>query len=111
MRTLLNRLVFRQIHGNTIVFNDSREDPRIDRIALNLAADDSMLVITSAGCNVLDYALSGVKQIYAVDINPLATVFHPAAVEFFPVANVCSPAAKEARGRLLMDMVTSVAVV
>ncbi len=29
-----------------------------------------MLVITSAGCNVLEYALDQPKKIYAVDINP-----------------------------------------
>jgi S-adenosylmethionine-diacylglycerol 3-amino-3-carboxypropyl transferase len=28
------------------------------------------MVITSAGCNALDYALAGPRQIYAVDLNP-----------------------------------------
>ena len=32
-----------------------------------------MLVITSAGCNVLDYALTGPRKIYAVDANPRQT--------------------------------------
>jgi S-adenosylmethionine-diacylglycerol 3-amino-3-carboxypropyl transferase len=32
-----------------------------------------MLVITSAGCNVLDYALTGPKRIHAVDANPRQT--------------------------------------
>ena len=31
---------------------------------------DRMLVITSAGCNVLDYALAGPAAIHAVDANP-----------------------------------------
>ena len=29
-----------------------------------------MLVITSAGCNALDYALVGPRRVYAVDMNP-----------------------------------------
>ena len=29
-----------------------------------------MLVITSAGCNALDYAISGPAHVYAVDMNP-----------------------------------------
>ncbi len=32
-----------------------------------------MLVITSAGCNVLDYALTGPRRIHAVDANPRQT--------------------------------------
>ena len=32
-----------------------------------------MVVITSAGCNVLDYALEGPKRIHAVDANPRQT--------------------------------------
>jgi len=52
------------------MFNDAREDPRIDRIALQLCPSDRLMVITSAGCNVLDYLLAGVEHIDAVDINP-----------------------------------------
>lgn len=44
-----------------------REDPAVDRQVLENGSDDTMLVITSAGCNVLDYALSApeVMQISA----------------------------------------------
>ena len=45
----------------------------MDREALRLGADDTMLVITSAGCNVLDYALTGPRAIHAVDANPRQT--------------------------------------
>lgn len=62
---------FDWIHRSTIVFNDAREDPAIDRIALDLKSNDRMLVITSAGCNVLDYLLCGVEHIDSVDLNPL----------------------------------------
>jgi len=42
----------------------------VDRIALDLSPTDNVLVITSAGCNVLDYALAGAGRIHAVDVNP-----------------------------------------
>lgn len=41
----------------------------MERLGIN--ADDSVLAITSAGCNVLHYALSArCKAIHAVDMNP-----------------------------------------
>jgi S-adenosylmethionine-diacylglycerol 3-amino-3-carboxypropyl transferase len=55
------------------VYNACWEDPALDRQALALTPDDTMLVITSAGCNVLDYALTGVRRIHAVDANPRQT--------------------------------------
>ena len=45
----------------------------MDRLALDLRPDDTLLVITSAGCNVLDYALAGPRRIHAVDANPRQT--------------------------------------
>ena len=62
--------VFKLVHGHNLVYNTCWEDPRLDRQALKLTADDTVLVITSAGCNALDYALAGPKQVVAVDINP-----------------------------------------
>jgi S-adenosylmethionine-diacylglycerol 3-amino-3-carboxypropyl transferase len=35
-----------------------------------LRDQDNLLVITSAGCNVLDYTLTGPRRILAVDANP-----------------------------------------
>ena len=61
---------FQYVHGNNLVYNTSWEDPRLDRTALELTPDDSILVITSAGCNTLDYALQSPKHVYAVDVNP-----------------------------------------
>lgn len=61
---------FHCIYGHNLVYNTCWEDPRLDRVALNLGAEDTLLVITSAGCNTLDYALSNPKHIYAVDMNP-----------------------------------------
>jgi S-adenosylmethionine-diacylglycerol 3-amino-3-carboxypropyl transferase len=45
----------------------------VDRVALNLNADDTMLVITSAGCNVLNYLLAKPQRILSVDANPRQT--------------------------------------
>lgn len=62
--------VFKFVHGNNLVYNACWEDPRIDRQALELTADDRVMVITSAGCNALDYTLAGAGHVYAVDMNP-----------------------------------------
>jgi S-adenosylmethionine-diacylglycerol 3-amino-3-carboxypropyl transferase len=62
--------VFKFVHGNNLVYNTCWEDPRLDRVALNLGPTDNVLVITSAGCNALDYAICGPNHVYAVDMNP-----------------------------------------
>jgi S-adenosylmethionine-diacylglycerol 3-amino-3-carboxypropyl transferase len=62
--------VFDAIYSRALVYNTCWEDPAVDRQALDIKADDTMLVITSAGCNVLDYALMQPRRIYAVDANP-----------------------------------------
>lgn len=62
--------IFKWIHGNKLVYNTCWEDPRIDRQALQFGEDDTVLVITSAGCNTLDYALTSPRHVYAVDMNP-----------------------------------------
>ncbi len=64
-----NGLAFKAVHSKNLVYNTCWEDPRLDREALNINSDDSVLVITSAGCNALDYALLGPKNVYAVDLN------------------------------------------
>ena len=65
----LNNLLFRKMHGSNIIYNQCWEDPRLDKACLQLKKSDTMLVLTSAGCNVLDYMLAGVKKIHAVDVN------------------------------------------
>jgi S-adenosylmethionine-diacylglycerol 3-amino-3-carboxypropyl transferase len=62
--------IFNSVHRNNLVYNTCWEDPRLDRVALELGPDDSVVVITSAGCNALDYALCGPRDVYAVDMNP-----------------------------------------
>ena len=55
----LNVRMFNLVHRNNLVYNTCWEDPRLDRVALDLGPEDSVVVITSAGCNALDYALTG----------------------------------------------------
>ncbi len=62
---------FSLIHLKNLVYNTCWEDPRLDRQALELSSSDKVLVITSAGCNALDYALESPANVFAVDINPL----------------------------------------
>ena len=66
-----SNLVFRTIHRLNLVYNTCWEDPRIDREALELSSKDDVLVITSAGCNALDYLLAGANSVTCVDVNPI----------------------------------------
>ncbi len=62
--------VFGFVHGNNLVYNTCWEDPRLDHQAMELGPEDDVLVITSAGCNALDYALARPRSVHAVDMNP-----------------------------------------
>jgi S-adenosylmethionine-diacylglycerol 3-amino-3-carboxypropyl transferase len=66
----ISRKSFQWVHQGNLVYNTCWEDPRLDREALNLGPDDEVLVITSAGCNALDYLLDEPGQVHAVDMNP-----------------------------------------
>jgi S-adenosylmethionine-diacylglycerol 3-amino-3-carboxypropyl transferase len=52
------------------VYNTCWEDPKIDRQMMNINNDSSIVMITSAGCNALDYLLDSPAHIYAIDMNP-----------------------------------------
>lgn len=69
----LHQRVFDILYRRSLVYNTCWEDPAVDREALRTGPDDNMLVITSAGCNVLDYALCAPAGIHAVDSNPRQT--------------------------------------
>ncbi len=68
-RARLGEAWFHLIHSKNLIYNTCWEDPRLDRVALDLGPEDTILMITSAGCNVLDYVLVEPHHIYAVDIN------------------------------------------
>ena len=63
---------FECLYRRNLLYNTCWEDPAIDHQALDLAAHDEILVITSAGCNALDYCLGPVapRRVIAVDANP-----------------------------------------
>lgn len=62
--------IFRRIHGGTLIYNTCWEDPRIDRTLLGLGPQSRLAMITSAGCNALEYLLDDPAEIHAVDLNP-----------------------------------------
>lgn len=61
---------FRRVHGGNLVYNACWEDPRIDRELMAMERDSRVVMITSAGCNALDYLLDDPAEIHAVDMNP-----------------------------------------
>ncbi len=69
----LDQKVFDGLYSRSLVYNTCWEDPAVDRQALQLGPQDSILMISSAGCNALDYALQGPRRIHAVDANPRQT--------------------------------------
>ena len=69
LKQLQNRL-FSSIVSNNLVYNSCWEDPRVDRSLLNFDANSRVVMLTSAGCNALDYLLDDVKRIHCVDENP-----------------------------------------
>lgn len=73
VRDRIDHTVFNAIYSRSLVYNTCWEDPAVDRMALDLGPEDTLVVITSAGCNVLDYALAGPSRIHAVDANPRQT--------------------------------------
>jgi S-adenosylmethionine-diacylglycerol 3-amino-3-carboxypropyl transferase len=70
LRDRLDQNVFNALYARSLVYNTCWEDPAVDRQALQLGPDDTVMVISSAGCNALDYALDAPARIHAVDANP-----------------------------------------
>ncbi|KAJ8113768.1 hypothetical protein ONZ43_g5079 [Nemania bipapillata] len=56
--------------NNEYIYAFTWEDTRVDERILKLKPDDVVLAITSAGDNILSYALQGPARIHAVDLNP-----------------------------------------
>src|SRR5262249_34851499 len=70
-REKLHSRIFKAVHRHNLIYNCCWEDPALDRIALQLTEKDRLVVITSAGCNALDYLLAGCGEVNAVDVNPI----------------------------------------
>jgi S-adenosylmethionine-diacylglycerol 3-amino-3-carboxypropyl transferase len=120
--TLSDRLderLFRTLYASSLVYNTCWEDPAVDRLAFNLTPEDVLLVITSAGCNVLDYALLAPKRIHAVDANPRQTALLELKIagvralefdDFFSVfGEGCHPAFPTLYSRHLRDQLSDFA--
>ena len=58
--------------GTKIIYNVAWEDCRVDREVLDIREEnkDTILMITTGGCNVLDMLLERPAKIVAVDMNP-----------------------------------------
>ncbi len=69
----IDERLFQALYSRSLVYNTCWEDPAVDRQALAIDSRDTLLVITSAGCNALDYALLAPRRIHAVDANPRQT--------------------------------------
>jgi len=73
-RNLIDQLqekLFRSLVNNRLIYNTCWEDPRIDRQLLKLTEDSKVVMLTSAGCNALDYLLDKPQSIHCVDSNPV----------------------------------------
>ena len=90
----IDKKVFDALYSRSLIYNTCWEDPAVDRQILNISSDDSILVITSAGCNALDYAIQGPKKIFAIDANPrqsallelkIAAIKHLQFEDFFAI--------------------------
>ena len=58
-----------QVELSNLLFGMSWEDPSSDRRALNIKPGDTVMTISSGGCNTLTLLLDNPAKIYAVDIN------------------------------------------
>lgn len=63
-------VLFNRVHGGNLIYNTCWEDPRLDHAMLGLEPDSRVVMITSAGCNALDYLFADPVEIHAVDMNP-----------------------------------------
>ncbi|MGK7371528.1 MAG: DUF3419 family protein [Candidatus Halalkalibacterium sp. M3_1C_030] len=61
---------FESVVSNRMVYNTCWEDPRIDRELLNLDSSSEVVMLSSAGCNALDYLLDEPETIHCIDANP-----------------------------------------
>lgn len=72
-KKIVNRahdFVFSNVHRRRLIYNSCWEDPRIDRELLQLDDTSKVVMITSAGCNALDYLLDSPAAVHCIDMNP-----------------------------------------
>jgi S-adenosylmethionine-diacylglycerol 3-amino-3-carboxypropyl transferase len=59
-----------QVQLSNLLFGSSWEDPASDQRALAIKPGETLMTVTSGGCNTLTLLLEDPGKIYAVDINP-----------------------------------------
>lgn len=81
--------------GHKIAYTQTWEDFDVDKSLLDIKHEDSLLTISSGGCNVLNACILNPKKIFAVDSNPaqnyllrlkiagIKTLSYPEFWEFF----------------------------
>lgn len=70
LREVAHDLCFKGVHGHRLIYNACWEDPQLDRKAMEIRPASRIAMITSAGCNALDYLLDDPAEIHAIDLNP-----------------------------------------
>lgn len=55
---------------NAIVYSNVWEDPELNRLSLHVKPSDSVLSITSGGCNSLNLLVEGPARVVSIDLNP-----------------------------------------
>lgn len=65
----MRNFTFNKVHGSQLVYNTCWEDPRIDRELLEIGPDSRLMMITSAGCNAIEYLLDDPLEVVSVDLN------------------------------------------
>ena len=65
----MNENIQDQVPLSKLIFTHNWEDPDADNKALQIRAGDTIMTITSGGCNTLGFLLHDPKKIYSVDIN------------------------------------------
>ncbi|NGP76319.1 BtaA family protein [Balneolaceae bacterium YR4-1] len=66
----LQSKLFDTVVSNRLVYNTCWEDPEIDRELLGLDSESQVIMLSSAGCNALDYLLDEPESIHCIDANP-----------------------------------------
>jgi S-adenosylmethionine-diacylglycerol 3-amino-3-carboxypropyl transferase len=75
--------MFQKIHQNNLIYNTCWEDPRCDRELMNFNRESKIMMITSAGCNALEYLLDDPQSIDCVDLNFRQNALLALKVAFF----------------------------
>lgn len=55
---------------NAVVYSNVWEDPELNRLSLHVKPADSVLSITSGGCNSLNLLCEGPARVVSIDLNP-----------------------------------------